>query len=191
MRYIRLTSRLSFVILTLSLFMSGCASIPPEVSQVHQKELEIIESLRSSHLALVDSYVDMQIEEFDTFFFLKYAPVFAKNWKAAAKRELGREYEDDKDFSNMSQDLVTEYQELLEPVELLRGQLKQSILIEYSNVVEIHKAIDRWMKSIGELQTANRMIIDQILKSIKPGISTESIDKAMNSAIEKLKNRIN
>jgi hypothetical protein len=46
----------AFLICLFSLY--SCVSVPPQVAKTHQKELEIIKSLRASHMAMVDSFVN-------------------------------------------------------------------------------------------------------------------------------------
>ena len=49
------------VVLFIILGLSGCATIPPEITKAHSKELEIIQTLEVSHLAMVDSFIDQKI----------------------------------------------------------------------------------------------------------------------------------
>ena len=51
------------VLLTFLVMLSGCASIPPQLPKIHQKELDIIESLQASHIVMVDSYVDQKLQK--------------------------------------------------------------------------------------------------------------------------------
>lgn len=74
---------LYFLILLILIF--GCASVPPQIAQIHQKELEIIQSLQKSHLAMVNAYVDQKISIFEAFYFDCYGPVYLKNWKRIFK----------------------------------------------------------------------------------------------------------
>ena len=60
--------------------ISGCASVPPQIAKTHQKELEILKSLQSSHLAMIDAYVDQKLQNFENFFFKTYGPVYLNHW---------------------------------------------------------------------------------------------------------------
>jgi hypothetical protein len=71
--------------LLIILSISGCATIPPEITKSHSKELEIIETLKMSHLAMVDSFIDQKILVFENFFFSKYGPVYHANWMVSFK----------------------------------------------------------------------------------------------------------
>src|SRR5690606_3414125 len=76
----------TFLVLSLTgLFLLGCASAPPEVRQLHQKEAEIIGAMQKSHFALVDAFMDQKVLEFETFYFAEYGPAYLQNWKANFK----------------------------------------------------------------------------------------------------------
>ncbi len=53
------------VVLLIILGLSGCATIPLEITKAHSKELEIIQTLETSHLAMVDSFIDQKIVVFE------------------------------------------------------------------------------------------------------------------------------
>jgi PBP1b-binding outer membrane lipoprotein LpoB len=162
-----------FVVLVLSAFllMSGCASVPPEVVQAHQVELERIESLKTSHLAMVDAYL--------------------KNWKSSFKQLSSRDYDENKDFPVLYSDLVVEYQEAIKPIETMRNDLKRSIKTEFTNAILAHMAINKWIKSINSLQAANKAVIDKILGGIKPGLSLDTIDKKVETVKKELEEKLN
>ncbi len=189
MRYFsfRLYTPILFLILSTII---GCASIPPEIAQAHQKELDIIQSLQKSHLAMVDSFINERLDFFDEFYFNRYGPALMKNWKEEFKNQNGRDYNPEKDFSIFYSDLVIEYEESIEPIEKLRTDLNYSINTEYNNVILIHKTNDRWLKSIYSLQTQNKAVINNILNSISPGLSVDKIDEEINKAISLLNKKI-
>ncbi|MFT6899091.1 MAG: hypothetical protein ACJA13_003523 [Paraglaciecola sp.] len=163
-------------VVLLFILLSGCASVPPEVAQAHQKELEIIETLKASHLAMVDAYIDQKLIVFEEFFFDTYGIAYLTNWKSDFKNDRGRAYEEKKDFSILYADLVVEYQEAIQPITTMRHDLKQSITAEFTNAIQTHKAINAWIKSINSLKGANTAVLDKILEGIKPGLSLDAID---------------
>lgn len=173
------------------LLIGGCASVPPEVAQAHQKELEIIEALKTSHLAMVDAYIDQKLISLEVFYFDTYGPAYLKNWKSGFKQEKDRDYDVKKDFSILYSDLIVEYQEVIKPIETLRQNLKQSIDVEFANAIQIHKAIDKWIKSINSLQMVNKAAIDKILENIKPGLSLDEIDKKIEEVKIKIDKKLN
>ena len=63
-------NRLVLIISLLLLF--SCVSVPPEVINTQQKELEIIKLLQSSHIAMIDAYVDQKNLVLEDFFFKDY-----------------------------------------------------------------------------------------------------------------------
>jgi len=185
--------RHKLVMLVLSsslLLIGGCASVPPEVGQAHQKELQIIESLKASHLSMVDAYIDQKLAALEEFYFDTYGAAYLKNWKSSFKQVKGRDYDEKKDFSILYSDLVVEYQEIIKPIETMRHNLKQSINDEYMNAIQVHKAIDKWIKSINSLQMANKAAIDKILGNIKPGLSLGEIDKKIKDAREVIEKKL-
>jgi hypothetical protein len=182
-----------FVVLFLLAFllMSGCASVPPEVVKAHQIELEIIESLKTSHLAMVDAYIDQKLTALESFFFETYGPAYLKNWKSISKQLSSRDYDENKDFPVLYSDLVVEYQEAIYPIEIMRNDLKRSINTEFTNAILAHMAINKWIKSINSLQTANKAVIDKILGGIKPGLSLDTIDKKIETVKKELEEKLN
>jgi hypothetical protein len=182
-----------FIVLVLSAFllMSGCASVPPEVVQAHQIELEIIESLKTSHLAMVDAYIDQKLTALESFFFDTYGPAYLKNWKSSFKQLSSRDYDENKDFPVLYSDLVVEYQEAIKPIETMRNDLKRSINTEFTNAILAHMAINKWIKSINSLQAANKAVIDKILGGIKPGLSLDTIDKKIETVKKELEEKLN
>lgn len=169
----------------------GCASVPPQVAKTHDKELEIIESLRTSHMAMVDSYVDQKLQNFENFFFHEYGPVYLNNWKESFKTLKNRDYDPTRDFPILYNDLVAEYQAESEPIEKIRSELKEAIATEYRNAIAAHKAVARWLDNLEKLNEAQRNTIDSLLSSIKPGLSLALIDKAIETVKENVRKKIN
>ena len=178
----------AFLISLFSLY--GCVSVPPQVAKVHQKELDIIQNLRQSHIGLVDSYVDEKLLNFEEFFFNDYGPAYLKNWQKAFKTTYNRNYDPNKDFPLLYNDLVAEYQELTSPIEKIRYDLKAAINTEYSNAIDTHRAVSRWLDSLEKLNKAQQGAIDDLLAGIKPGLSLDSIDKAIEEAKAKVEKKI-
>ncbi|WP_452226822.1 hypothetical protein [Lacinutrix cladophorae] len=180
--------KLLFLFLIITII--SCVTIPPEITKSHSKELEIIEALKVSHLAMVDSYVEQKILAFENFFFNEYGPVFRSNWIDSFKEINGRDYQQENDFPKLYNDLVAVYQEQILPIENIRFQLKTSIITEYSNVKELHKTTGNWINNLEDLNDSQRKTIDSLLDNIKPGFSINSIDKAIVGAIDKVKDKI-
>jgi len=168
----------------------GCISIPPEITKTHSKELEIIEALKVSHLAMVDSYVDQKILVFEAFFFNEYGLVYRSNWIESFNEVTGREYKEETDFPKLYNDLVAEYQEQILPIEKIRFDLKTSIITEYTNAIDLHKTTGNWINNLEKLNDSQRKTIDSMLSSIKPGLSLNSIDSAINNAKDKLETKL-
>ena len=176
--------------LVLTVLLSGCASVPPQVARTHQKELEIIESLQSSHLAMVDAYLDQKLQNFEDFFFNKYGPVYLNHWIESFKTINNRDYDLSKDFPVLYNDLVAEYQAESEPIEMIRYDLKAAITTEYRNAIEAHKAVGRWLDNLEKLNDSQRKAIDSLLVAIRPGLSLNAIDQAVKTAKENVEKRI-
>jgi len=186
--------KIAAIFLTTLLALSGCVSVPPEVAQAHQKEFEIIEALKVSHLAMVDSYIDQKLITLEEFYFDTYAPAYLDNWKDSFKQLKQRDYDEKVDFSVLYSDLVVEYQEVIKPVENIRNELKESINTEFTNAIQAHQAIGEWIKSVNSLQTKNKAVIDNILDKIKPGLSLDVVNKKINvirSEIQSKLDRLN
>ena len=147
-RFPNVFAGLTYIILAISLF--GCVSVPPQIAKTHQKELEIIQALRSAHLAMVDSYIDQKLQNFENFFFDDYGPVFLNHWITDFKTLNNRDYDADKDFPVLYNDLVAEYQAESEPIEKARSQLRQAI--EREHVAFIPELIDfRLSEDLGHI----------------------------------------
>lgn len=173
-----------------ALTLFGCASVPPQVAKTYQRELEIIESLRSAHLEMVDSFIDQKLENFERFFFNTYGPVFLNNWIAGFKTLNSRDYDQSRDFPVLYNDLVAEYQTESAPIEKIRTELREAIKREYRNAVEAHKAVGRWIDSLEKLNKAQRKSLDSLLEAIKPGLSLASIDQAIETAKKNVERKI-
>lgn len=169
---------------------TSCASVPPQIAKTHQKELEIIQSLRSTHIAMVDAYVDQKLENFEHFFFHKYGPVFLNHWMGGFETLYNRDYDSSKDFPTLYNDLVAEYQAESAPITELRVTLRDAIATEYSNAIDAHKAVGGWIDSLEKLNVAQRQMIDSILQGVKPGLSLDMVDKAVETAKKKVEARI-
>lgn len=178
------------MMITIGLFMLGCASVPPQVAQTHQKELEIIQELQKTHLAMVDAYVDQKLAEFETFYFQEYGPAYYKNWMESFKETNGREYDQAKDFPRFYEDLTAEYLEVVEPLNQMRSNLKAAIETEYGNALAAHEAVGNWLESLKTLTDAQRAAVDSILSAAKPGLSLNAIDEGFNTAKEAAKERL-
>jgi hypothetical protein len=178
----------SIVIIILLLY--SCASVPAQIAKLHQKEYEIIASLQKSHLAMVDAYVDQKILAFESFFFKEYGPSYLKHWQESFKAVYGRDYDESRDFNLLYSDLVAEYQVEVAPIEKIRSDLKEAIVREYRHLAAAHEAVDGWINSVEKLNSAQREAFDHLLGAIKPGLSLDSVDKAINEAIEKARSKI-
>lgn len=172
------------------LFLNACASVPPQVAKLHQKEFEIITSLQQSHIAMVDAYVDQKILVFESFFFDKYGPRYLKNWREDFKEVYGRDYDESRDFNLLYNDLVAEYQSEVAPIEKIRSDLREAILREYRHVIAAHEAVGGWINSFEKLSSSQREAFDRLLGAIKPGLSLDSVDKAISKAKEKVEAKI-
>lgn len=164
------------------LLYTACASVPPQVAKLQQKELEIIVSLRQSHLAMVDAYVDQKVLVFESWFFQVYGPVFIDDWRAKFRELNGRDYEESSDFRILYNDLVAEYQTEVSPIEEIRRDLREAISREYRHTVAAHEAVGAWIDSMEKLNGAQKDAIDRLLGAIKPGLSLELVDRAVEEA---------
>ncbi len=172
------------------LLLSACTSVPPQIAKLHQKEHEIIASLQQSHIAMVDAYVDKKILAFESFFFKEYGPSYLKNWREGFKEVYGRDYDESRDFNLLYNDLVAEYQSEVAPIEKIRSDLREAILREYRHVVAAHEAVGGWINNIEKLSSSQREAFDRLLGAIKPGLSLDSVDKAISKAKEKAEAKI-
>jgi hypothetical protein len=177
-------------LLMCSVMLYGCTSVPSQVTKTHQKELEIIESLQSTHLAMVDAYVDQKLQNFESFFFKEYGPAYFSHWIESFKTLNNRDYDPSRDFPILYNDLVAEYQAESKPIEKIRFDLKVAIQTEYRNAIDAHNAVGRWLESLKELNESQRKAIDSLLAAIKPGLSLDSIDKTIATAKENIEKRI-
>ncbi len=175
---------------TLLVGMMSCASVPPQVAKTHQKEQEIIESLRAAHLAMVDAYIDKKLEDFERFFFNEYGPVYFENWTAAFEQVNGRPYDSGRDLPQLYSDLVAEYQAESALIDQMRVQLREAIATEYRNALDAHQAVGGWLDAMEKLNSAQRQSIDTLLGSIQPGLSLDLIDDAVVNAKQSLQERL-
>jgi hypothetical protein len=180
------------ILLALSVIILGvgCVSVPVEVSQLHEKELGIIKSLETSHKAIVDAYIDSRISEFETFYFNQFGPQYLENYKEAWEAKNGKKYDYEQNFSSFYPSSVAVYQEKIQPLYSLRSKLLASIDNEYSNLIISHQSIDTWLKSINDLNDADKNSINKILGSISSGLSIENIKNDVDNAIIGIKAKL-
>lgn len=174
----------------LVLLVTGCVSVPPQIAQTHQKELEVLQALRESHLSMIDSFVNQKKSNFENFFFNTYGPVFIDNWMQSFQELRGRPYDPLKDFSLLYSDLVAEYQIESAPIEEIRIQLRDAVATEYRNAITAHKAIGRWLESLEELNSAQQASINELLQEIDPDLSLDSVDEVVKEAKNRLRDKI-
>jgi hypothetical protein len=172
----------------LGLAWSGCVRVPAEVVQLHAKEITIVGELRRTHLALVDSYVDVRLAGFEEFYFKTYGPEFLTNWKAEFKRVKGRDYDEAKDFALLHQDLVATYQDKIKPIEALRTELKEAILAAYAQHKQSHEAVQAWLLSAKKLNDTERALTNKLLGAIDPKLSLEAVDRKIDELRTQLTN---
>ncbi len=186
----RAQHRVLLVLVLGALVLPGCASVPPQVAQTHQKEEEILLSLRSSHLAMVDAYVEQKLANFEHFFFNEYGPPYVEHWKASFRTLNNRDYDEQRDFSQLYSDLVAEYQAEATPIEAIRADLKSAIAGEYANALMAHQAVGRWLVSFEKLNASERAAFDSLLAAIKPGMSLNAVDTAVAAATASVEERL-
>lgn len=171
--------------------LNACtASVPTEISVLHEKQQEIMESLQKSHLAMIDSYVDQKIVLFEEFFFKEYAAAYLSHWKGDFKTLHNRDYDEARDFPLLYNDLVAEYLDEVAPIEDVRAELRDAINREYRHAFEAHRSTSRWLSSLEKLNSSQRAAVNSLLDSIKPGLSLDSIDAAVEKATGEVKKRL-
>ena len=168
----------------------GCTSVPVQVAQLHQKEGEILLTLEKAHLAMIDSFVDQKLLDFESFMFTIYGPLFRDNWEIDFPTVHGRDYDPAKDFALFYNDLVAEYQAESAPIEVIRKDLRSAITAEYGNAHKAHQAVGNWLASVQELNAIQKQSFNTLLGTIKPGINLDSIDAAVKEAIDKVQAKI-
>jgi len=179
--------RRSILMVLCAAVLTGCAAtVPREIALVQEKELEIINSLRQSHLAMVDAYVDQKKTIFETFFFTEYGPAYLNHWKENFKTLKNREYDDHRDFALLYSDLVAEYSDQVAPIENIRTQLRDAIVQEYDNAVLAHESVTRWLSSLEKLNASQRDMLNSLLGIAKPGLSLDLVDQAVEQAKQRV-----
>jgi hypothetical protein len=174
------------LLLLSTLLAQGCASVPEEVVTLHQREGEIIASMRQTHLALIDQYVSKRTEAFEAFYFHSYGSDYLKNWKAAFKQVEGRDYEELRDFPRLYNDLVAEYLNRVEPLTAIKRDLRRAVNAEYDNVDRAHTAVGEWIKSVARLESAKRVNANEVLKAAGSELTVEGIEKKIKDGVDKL-----
>jgi hypothetical protein len=175
------------VVVVLAAVLTGCAaSVPREIALVQEKELGIINSLHQSHLAMIDAYVDQKKLAFEDFFFTEYGPAYLTHWKSNFRTLKNREYDEQRDFGLLYNDLVAEYLDQAAPIEDVRTQLRDAIIREHENVVLAHESVTRWLSSLEKLNAAQREMLNSMLGAVKPGLSLDLVDQAVDQAKQKV-----
>lgn len=175
-------------LLALFVATTGCVSVPPQVAKTHQKQLEILESLEKSHLAILDSMMDQKVQVFERFFFEEYGPVFLGHWMTQFLAVNRRPYDSTRDFPTLYNDLVAEYQAEVAPIEELRVKIRNAIKAEYRNALAAHKTVGEWLDSLEKLNAAQRRAVDDLFGAMRPMVSLDSLDKAIETARTRLDN---
>lgn len=141
-------------------------------------------------MAMVDAYVDQKVRSFESFFFKEYGSAYLKKWKDAFKAVYGRDYEENRDFNQLYSDLVAEYQSEAAPIEKIRTELRNAISREYSQALAAHEAVGGWINNVEKLNSSQREAMNRLLGTIKPGLSLDSVDKAVNDAKKKVQDLV-
>lgn len=170
--------------------VGACVTVPPEVARTQTMELQIVESLQSSHIAMVDAFIDAKLANFETFVFDEYGPVYRANWMEGFAAAYNRPYVPEQDFSLFYNDLVAEYLELAAPIEAVRIELKDAIDEQYRNARSAHLAVAAWIDSVEKLNNAQRAAINDLLGTVQPTLSLESIDERVQEAMDAVRTKI-
>ena len=56
--------------------------------------------------------------------------------------------------------------------------------------MDLHKTTGNWIDNLKKLNDSQRKTIDSMLNSVKPGLSLNSIDEAINDARSKLEKEL-
>jgi hypothetical protein len=177
------------LILLLVLF-TGCVSTPPEVAILHEKQGELMAELKRAHLAMVDAYVAEKLQSFEQFYFQEYGPVYRRNWEAAFKEQLGREYDREKDFPRLYNDLVAEYNATIQPIAQLRTDLHVRISGAHDQALAAHDTVGGWIRSVEKLSSAERDAANRLLKAIHPALSLDQVDQAIERLRTEVQSRL-
>ena len=174
-------------------FIASCSTnAPPEVITLHTRESQLIQRLSESHLALAKAYHEARVELFDAFFFTDYLPAFFDNWKAKFKEETGTDYDaDNSEHSGLwHNDMIAEYHDLAGPLEESGAELQKHLENVYRQTQEMHEQVAAWIRSVKDLNDAQRQATNRFLRAINPALSLDSIDDAWTSVQEGLAKRL-
>ena len=166
--------------------LPGCVNVPGEVVELHEKQKAIAEELKRTHLALVDGYVDQRLAKFHVFYFSTYGPRYLVNWKSGFKVKFERDYDEAKDFPQLHQDLLAGYFILIEPIELMRTDLKAAIDESYTQFSRSHDEVHSWLLSAKRLSDTERALLNKFLAKVNPTLSLNAIDEKVDEIQAKL-----
>ena len=175
------------------LLSAGCSTnAPPEVLFLHTREQELTDRIRISHLALVDRYYEARVELFDQFYIEEYLPSYFENWKESYAAETGNKYDaaDPQQNQLWHNDLLAEYEELAAPLTAARDMLRSHLGLAYAQAREMRAHIGDWIKSVQELNEAQRDAVNRLLQTIDQGMTLDSIDNALRNVQEEAEKRI-
>lgn len=175
------------------LLSAGCSiNAPPEVLILHTREQELINRIRMSHLALVDTYYEARVELFDQFYIEKYLPAYFEDWKESYAAETGHEYDaaDPQQNQLWHNDLLAEYEDLVAALTAARDTLRSHLRLAYAQARVMRAHVGDWIKSVQELNEAQRDAVNRLLQTIDQGMTLDSIDNALRNLQEEAEKRI-
>ena len=131
---------------------------------------------------MVDGYMANKVREFEDFFFAEYGPVYRVNWMKNFEAVQGYAYSSENDFGLFYNDLVAEYQELVEPIHRVGEELRASVESSYRNALDAHEATGAWLAAHQELTSIQRQTVEDLLSMAVPGLSLDRIDEVIGQA---------
>ncbi len=159
------------LLLTLMLFSTGCASIPPESAELSVELGKKINQIETANMALLDQYFNYKKQQIDDFIDKQWIPLFASNFYSNPQIErawntIVRENDTPQRMefmlrtgTRMQQAIHQKRQSLMQPMNELHQALRQSIEENYSQAKSINNSISSFLVSASKLaENRNRYL---------------------------------
>ena len=152
------------IMVVLALFMVGCASIPSEAPELSKQLGYRISAIEEAHFRLLDNFFQQKRNQIDDFIDKEWVPEFANQFfsNPVMKKAWITIVIEDNDEQRLQfllrtapvlyQQIEKKRRELLDPLNKLEYEIKQTLKSEYSQTKAINNSLTSFLQSAADVE---------------------------------------
>jgi hypothetical protein len=176
-----------FIVIIVSVFIAGCATIPKQSAQLSEELGYKLNKIEHSHILLLHNFFNQKREIVDDFIVKLWIPKFSENFFSNPTIEKtwneivssGNKEDRLKFITLLGPKLLSQIenkrQELIKPLDILESDIEQKILNEYNAAKSINNSLTSFLYSAAKVDENRSRYLEMI------GVTDTKIGEAINN----------